>query len=80
MPEQQHALLRREERRVAVQWGILDTWAWTLDATEVGFRFCFFVIKPNQLNVDSRLSLVPMADWDRDVSVPRLLLKAFWRL
>ena len=43
MPEQQHALLRREERRVAVQWGILDTWAWTLDATEVGFRF--FVIQ-----------------------------------
>ena len=42
MPEQQHALLRREERRVAVQWGILHTWAWTLDATEVGFRF--FVI------------------------------------
>ena len=42
MPEQQHALLRREERGVAVQWGILDTWAWTLDATEVGFRF--FVI------------------------------------
>ena len=42
MPEQQHALLCRKERRVAVQWGILDTWAWTLDATEVGFRF--FVI------------------------------------